>query len=166
MSPGCAIYSINTITLMNATTMHVCYSRAGVINIVYFAVIISACKSLYQLCILFNQTEIRGIKWRKLSANPDYTTVDQLEDPVLVSYSKCIKADILSVWRRVARSSDQPRYTTDQLSYNKELWIFWYGDEPENLSRLISPDLRGTVTLVVSHVYHVNQVKIQYTHKN
>lgn len=106
----------------------------------------SACKSLYQLCILFNQTEIRGIKWRKLSANPDYTTVDQLEDPVLVSYSKCIKADILSVWRRVARSSDQPRYTTDQLSYNKELWIFWYGDEPENLSRLISPDLRGTVT--------------------
>lgn len=108
---------------------------------------------------MFNQTEIRGIKWRKLSANPDYTTVDQLEDPVLVSYSKCIKADILSVWRRVARSSDQPRYTTDQLSYNKELWIFWYGDEPENLSRLISPDLRGTVTLVVSHVYHVNQVK-------
>lgn len=101
---------------------------------------------------MFNQTEIRGIKWRKLSANPDYTTVDQLEDPVLVSYSKCIKADILSVWRRVARSSDQPRYTTDQLSYNKELWIFWYGDEPENLSRLISPDLRGTVTLVVSHV--------------
>lgn len=91
---------------------------------------------------LFSLTEIRGIKWRKLSANPDYTTVDQLEDPVLVSYSKCIKADILSVWRRVARSSDQPRYTTDQLSYNKELWIFWYGDEPENLSRLISPDLR------------------------
>lgn len=85
---------------------------------------------------------------------------------MLVSYSKCIKADILSVWRRVARSSDQPRYTTDQLSYNKELWIFWYGDEPENLSRLISPDLRGTVTLVVSHVYHVNQVKIQYTLKN
>lgn len=148
MSPGCAIYSINTITLMNATTtMHVCYSRAGVINIVYFAVIITAPVNHYiSFVFLFNQTEIRGIKWRKLSANPDYTTVDQLEDPVLVSYSKCIKADILSVWRRVARSSDQPRYTTDQLAYNKELWIFWYGEEPENLSRLISPDLRGIET--------------------
>ncbi|XP_062591831.1 mediator of RNA polymerase II transcription subunit 13-like [Saccostrea cucullata] len=91
---------------------------------------------------LFSLTEIRGIKWKRLSANPEYTTVDQLEDPVLVSYAKCIKADILSVWRRVPRSSDQPRYTTDQLAYNKELWIFWYGDEPENLNRLLSEDLK------------------------
>lgn len=129
---------------MNATTMHVCYSRANVINIVYFAGIITGTVNYYSVFSFWlNQTEIRGIKWKRLSANPDYTTVDQLEDPVLVSYSKCIKADILSVWRRVARGSDQPRYTTDQLAYNKELWIFWYGDEPENLNRLISEDLRG-----------------------
>lgn len=140
----CTICSKNTITLMNATTMHVCYPRAGVINIVYFVVIITS-HVCYIVLNLLKQTEIRGIKWRRLSANPEYTTVDQLEDPVLVSYSKCIKADILSVWRRVPRSSDQPRYTTDQLAYNKELWIFWYGDEPENLNRLLSEDLKGTL---------------------
>lgn len=104
--------------------------------------------------------EICGIKWRKLLVNFDYIIVDQLEDLVLVFYLKCIKVDILLVWRRVVRSLDQFRYIIDQLFYNKEFWIFWYGDEFENLSWFIFLDLRGIVIQVVSYVYYVNQVKI------
>lgn len=118
----------------------------------------SVCKLLYQFCILFNQMEICGIKWRKLLVNFDYIIVDQLEDLVLVFYLKCIKVDILLVWRRVVRSLDQFRYIIDQLFYNKEFWIFWYGDEFENLSWFIFLDLRGIVILVVSYVYYVNEV--------
>ncbi|XP_033748042.1 LOW QUALITY PROTEIN: mediator of RNA polymerase II transcription subunit 13-like [Pecten maximus] len=92
---------------------------------------------------IFALTDICGIKWRKLTAKADYSpnTVDHLEDPVLESYSRCIQADILCVWRRVQRYSDQPQRVIDQLSHHKELWIFWYGDEPSVLGNLLSPYL-------------------------
>lgn len=86
---------------------------------------------------------------------------DPLEDPVLSSYVKCISADMLCVWRRVvAPTSRSPGDMFDQLGLTgppppppqmshhpplslaaaKELWIFWYGEEPD-LSSLVAPEL-------------------------
>lgn len=87
---------------------------------------------------------------------------EPLEDPVLASYVKCISADMLCVWRRVSTpTSRSPGDVFDQLGIGpppvpvppqhhpplslaaaKELWIFWYGDDPD-LSSLVSPDLSG-----------------------
>lgn len=70
---------------------------------------------------------------------------DLNDDPVLSTYAKCLNADLLCVWRRV-RSSQEVRHppppsssssTPDYICYEKELWIFWYGDEPD-LSELVT----------------------------
>ena len=86
------------------------------------------------------QTDLDGIKWRRLSAGTTFC-LEPLDDPVLQSFTKCIQNDILCVWRRVQRSSDQK--APDQLSCDKELWIFWYGDEPPNLRHLLAQELQG-----------------------
>lgn len=88
------------------------------------------------------QTDLDGIKWRKLTAE-NTCFADPLEDPVLQSFTRCIQSDILCVWRRVQSSGSSEQKVTDQLSCSKELWIFWYGDEPHNLSNLLSQDLQG-----------------------
>ncbi|XP_050408100.1 mediator of RNA polymerase II transcription subunit 13 isoform X3 [Patella vulgata] len=104
---------------------------------------------------LFALTDLCGIRWRKLTPEPDSLKIDPLDDPVLVAYSKCVRSDILSVWRRVpARNTDNnshhhhhhhhpppPPPQQDQLSFSKELWIFWYGDEPKGLADIISTGL-------------------------
>ena len=50
------------------------------------------------------------------------------EDPILSSFSRCLKADVLGVWRR------------DQRPGRRELWIFWWGEDP-NFADLIHHDL-------------------------
>lgn len=71
---------------------------------------------------------------------------DPLDDPVLRSYSRCLAADILCVWRRVASIRNDIYDTTSvvhpplSLTAAKELWIFWYGEEPD-LSDLVVPEL-------------------------
>ncbi|XP_059483783.1 mediator of RNA polymerase II transcription subunit 13-like isoform X2 [Neocloeon triangulifer] len=137
----------------------------------------------------FALTDLCGIKWRKLlyteSTQYASTSSDPLEDPVLSSFSKCLAADILCVWRRVQMPQPQPSAsmasannpfmmdpmqavamgggfhqmrqpvapmmpqtansqsadpnTTLSLHSSKELWIFWYGEEPD-LSNLVAFD--------------------------
>lgn len=86
---------------------------------------------------------------------------DPLDDPVLRSYSKCLAVDILCVWRRVAAPKPDPdpsggfnfeiplhgpgtggsvTHPPLSLTAAKELWIFWYGEEPD-LSDLVAPEL-------------------------
>ncbi|XP_046361472.2 mediator of RNA polymerase II transcription subunit 13-like isoform X2 [Haliotis rufescens] len=89
---------------------------------------------------LFALTDLGGIKWRKLTSNPDNVSVEQLEDPVLVSYARCIQSGLLCVWRRVVKNSEAR--SPEQLSVGKELWVFWYGDEPTGIDNLLSPDLK------------------------
>ncbi|XP_022903442.1 mediator of RNA polymerase II transcription subunit 13 isoform X2 [Onthophagus taurus] len=112
----------------------------------------------------FALTELSGIKWRKLvwcegggvggaygGAHPAGSGGGEpLEDVVLRSYARCLAADILCVWRRV--SAPQATHPFDlvppppsqppplSLAAAKELWIFWYGEEPD-LKDLIAPDL-------------------------
>ncbi|KAL4223449.1 Mediator of RNA polymerase II transcription subunit 13-like [Mactra antiquata] len=88
---------------------------------------------------IFALTDICGIKWRKLCIEPSQTHIDPLDDPVLSSYARCLQADILCVWRRVAKHSESR--PTD-ISFGKELWLFWYGDQPSVLEEILSPDLK------------------------
>ncbi|KAG5900634.1 hypothetical protein JTB14_005911 [Gonioctena quinquepunctata] len=110
----------------------------------------------------FALTELSGIKWRKLvwsegdrggggggpvaAGGHNFSTVGEpLEDPVLRSYARCLAADILCVWRRVStpRAADMIDLGPPpplSLSASKELWIFWYGEEPE-LNELVAPEL-------------------------
>ncbi|XP_063699092.1 mediator of RNA polymerase II transcription subunit 13 isoform X2 [Culicoides brevitarsis] len=105
----------------------------------------------------FALTDLCGIKWRKLvQVERLNASSDPLDDPVLRSYSKCLAVDILCVWRRVAApkpdpdpanflelSLQQPTSVTHpplSLTAAKELWIFWYGEEPD-LTDLVAPEL-------------------------
>ena len=85
-------------------------------------------------------------------------------DAVLSSFANCLEADLLAVWRRVPRSSltstnfdsfgnptkvglsaaeTQSFEEKNPVTQRKELWIFWYGDKPEDLfKRLVSSDLK------------------------
>lgn len=52
------------------------------------------------------------------------------DDPILRSFMRCVQANLLCVWRR------------DVRPHAKELWIFWWGEEP-NLADIIHHELEG-----------------------
>lgn len=135
---------------------------------------------IYIYIYIFLQTELCGIKWRKLTWGECNFSAEPLEDPVLSSYARCLAVDILCVWRRVAtpgggggQASAAPQHqqppqfdglglgtpaaassTQPPLSLHaaKELWIFWYGEEPD-LSGLVSPELIAAgESLIVRHL--------------
>uniref|UniRef100_A0A8C8FJL2 Mediator of RNA polymerase II transcription subunit 13 n=1 Tax=Oncorhynchus tshawytscha TaxID=74940 RepID=A0A8C8FJL2_ONCTS len=77
--------------------------------------------------------ELTGIKWRCYSfrGGGEYGPVISApaqDDPVLRSFIRCVQANLLCVWRRKVKPDA------------KELWIFWWGDEP-NLSDVIHHEL-------------------------
>lgn len=81
------------------------------------------------------------------------TGAEPLDDPVLRSYARCLAADILCVWRRVSTPRAADPYDLGMpapvqppplsLYATKELWIFWYGEEPD-LSNLVAQELVQT----------------------
>ncbi|XP_026999390.1 mediator of RNA polymerase II transcription subunit 13-like isoform X1 [Tachysurus fulvidraco] len=82
---------------------------------------------------IFSLAELTGIKWRwyNFRGGGEYGPVISApaqDDPVLCSFTRCVQANLLCVWRR--------RLKPDA----KELWIFWWGDEP-NLSDIIHHEL-------------------------
>ncbi|GFR23142.1 mediator of RNA polymerase II transcription subunit 13 [Trichonephila clavata] len=88
----------------------------------------------------FALADLNGIKWRRLYV--DSLFIDPLEDPVLKSYSKCLSAGILTVWRRVLvqRAGIHQTQENNNLSYFKELWVFWHGEGPD-FSNLVESSL-------------------------
>ncbi|CAG9784041.1 unnamed protein product [Diatraea saccharalis] len=101
----------------------------------------------------FALTELYGIKWRKLvwgeSSGEGGEEGTALTDPVISSYARCLAGDILCVWRRVPAPQPPPDLYEVQapapppplsLRAAKELWIFWYGEEPD-LNGLVAPEL-------------------------
>ncbi|CDQ77257.1 unnamed protein product [Oncorhynchus mykiss] len=83
---------------------------------------------------LFCLADLTGIKWKRYvwqgpTSAPILFPVTE-EDPILCSFSRCIKADVLSVWRRSQRPG------------RRELWLFWWGDDP-NFAKLIHHELTG-----------------------
>jgi len=118
----------------------------------------------------FFQTDLCGIKWRKLVHGETVFSSDPLDDPVLSSFSRCLAADILCVWRRAATAAPVPidpgggggpngifdniglppppmKHPPLSLHAAKELWIFWYGEEPD-LSSLVAPVLLAGGTYI------------------
>lgn len=84
---------------------------------------------------IFSLAELTGIKWRcyNFRSGGEYGPVISApaqDDPVLRSFMRCIQANLLCVWRRKLKPDA------------KELWIFWWGDEP-NLSDVIHHELEG-----------------------
>ncbi|XP_049299048.1 mediator of RNA polymerase II transcription subunit 13 isoform X1 [Anopheles funestus] len=112
----------------------------------------------------FALTDLCGIRWRQLVLGERPNAAgDPLDDPVVRSYSKCLAVDILCVWRRVVAPKPKPKPEPDpsnmfdmsipgtgnsgsvvhpplSLTAAKELWIFWYGEEPD-LTDLVAPEL-------------------------
>lgn len=82
---------------------------------------------------IFSLAELTGIKWRCYSfrGGGEYGPVISApaqDDPVLRSFMRCVQANLLCVWRRKIKPDA------------KELWIFWWGEEP-NLSDVIHHEL-------------------------
>lgn len=89
----------------------------------------------------FLQADLTGIKWKRYvwqgpTSAPILFPVTE-EDPILSSFSRCLKADVLGVWRR------------DQRPGRRELWIFWWGEDP-NFADLIHHDLSGESNLLLT----------------
>lgn len=91
--------------------------------------------SVLTICMFFclwPQADLTGIKWKCFvwqgpTSSPIVFPVTE-EDPILCSFSRCLKADVLSVWRR------------HQTPGRRELWLFWWGDDP-NFAELIHHEL-------------------------
>lgn len=102
--------------------------------------------------VFFRQTDLCGIRWRKFVHSEP--TNDPLSDPILRSYARCLQVNILSVWRRIPTKKNDPyqnhmfeHRTSNTITYpplslktSKELWIFWYGAEPD-WGELLVPEL-------------------------
>lgn len=89
----------------------------------------------------FLQADLTGIKWKRYvwqgpTSAPILFPVTE-EDPILSSFSRCLKADVLGVWRR------------DQRPGRRELWIFWWGEDP-SFADLIHHDLSGESNLLLT----------------
>ena len=94
--------------------------------------------------------------WKNQAALENW---NYLNDPVLLSYWWCLLNDVLFVKRRIPSASSPgcsspshhnfsvaspiPHTTWSNglstLSKAKELWIFWYGDTPQDLCCLVVP---------------------------
>lgn len=91
------------------------------------------------------QADINGLKWCKYTGKP--CSLDSpLEDPVLVSFSTALENNILCSWRHA------PPLVSQKLNHGlscsespKELWLFWYGDDPRKIN-IVDKHLKGTVT--------------------
>lgn len=89
---------------------------------------------------LSQQAELTGIKWRRYSfqglgsCGPIISAPAQ-DDPILQTFIRCLQANLLCVWRRDVRPEA------------KELWIYWWGEEP-NLVDIIHHELRGELHLL------------------
>ncbi|XP_058632229.1 mediator of RNA polymerase II transcription subunit 13-like isoform X2 [Onychostoma macrolepis] len=81
---------------------------------------------------LFSLAELTGIKWRCYSSGGlpygPLISAPAQDDPVLHSFMQCLRANLLCVWRRKSKP------------HAKELWIFWWGEEP-NLRDIIHREL-------------------------
>ncbi|XP_067261608.1 mediator of RNA polymerase II transcription subunit 13-like isoform X1 [Chanodichthys erythropterus] len=83
---------------------------------------------------LFSLAELTGIKWRCYSCGGlgefgPLISAPAQDDPILHSFMQCVRANLLCVWRRKVKPDA------------KELWIFWWGEEP-NLTDIIHHELQ------------------------
>lgn len=61
---------------------------------------------------------------------------------MLKSFSAALIHDILCAWRRCPLTGCQSGGDPKSISGAKELWVFWFGDDP-NLQGIVSAELKG-----------------------
>jgi len=134
--------------LNNGSSLEDCYTNF--FDLV--SVVIYFCSDLNSNLILISQADLCGIKWKQFSSSKHSNDVN--DDQILSSYSKCLAANHLAVWRRIkvdnlpdSSSGGQP--INSFVQYKKELWVFWYGDDP-NFSELVPNNLIGKSFLFLS----------------
>ena len=107
-----------------------------------------------------------------------------LSDPILVSYANALAQDVLCVWQNLrctapcCNSNSKDESTSSITDHNhgpncfgskcchvfgsgmKELWLFWFGDDP-NLSNILSSELKGNSQIeIILNVYAVSVAKV------
>ena len=108
---------------------------------------------LLLLLHLLPQTDVCGIKWSVLrsSAALSSSPGEPLEDPILLTFSRCLEAGLLAVWRRVPRRH-LVEYSFDpagnQVSDNLKplLLLPIKYPPPSNLSSSLQPHLQSSST--------------------
>ncbi|CAL2032838.1 unnamed protein product [Caenorhabditis brenneri] len=84
--------------------------------------------------------DLPGIKWKCFRPKPNAPRgLPLASDLILKAYSKCVLNEILATWRRKPLP---PTDNTDMLpapyfsnDSAKELWVFWFDEEPEELAK-------------------------------
>ncbi|RDD46420.1 Mediator of RNA polymerase II transcription subunit 13, partial [Trichoplax sp. H2] len=113
---------------------------------------------------VYQLADVKGLKWRRYQARTDTASLP-LSDPILVSYANALAQDVLCVWQHLkctsacgnssgkddsAANITDPNHGHDCCSSKscqvfgsgmKELWLFWFGDDP-NLSNILSSELK------------------------
>lgn len=94
--------------------------------------------------------------WQGPTSSPILFPVTE-EDPILCSFSRCLAADVLSVWRR--------HHTPGR----RELWLFWWGDDPSfaelihnELSSKFGQQLQSHFLAVKTFAFHINWLQTQF----
>lgn len=89
---------------------------------------------------VYSLLDLLGLKWKCFRPKPNAPRgLPLISDPVLKAYSKCVSDGILSTWRRKPLPPTDnnemlpaPYFSNDSA---KELWIFWFDEEPEALAK-------------------------------
>ncbi|CAB4020229.1 Hypothetical predicted protein, partial [Paramuricea clavata] len=92
---------------------------------------------------LFALADINALKWCQYTGAP--CSLDRpLDDPVLTSFANALENNVLCSWRH------SPPHTTPRLNQGltcseraKELWLFWYGDDPRTID-IVDSNLKET----------------------
>lgn len=94
--------------------------------------------------------------WQGPTSSPILFPVTE-EDPILCSFSRCLAADVLSVWRR--------HHTPGR----RELWLFWWGDDPSfaelihnELSSKFGRQLQSHFLAVKTSAFHIDSSRTQF----
>uniref|UniRef100_A0A914US35 Mediator of RNA polymerase II transcription subunit 13 n=1 Tax=Plectus sambesii TaxID=2011161 RepID=A0A914US35_9BILA len=89
---------------------------------------------------VFVLTELNGLKWKKFTCGQGSARgcTEIGEDAVLRAYGRCLSDNMLCAWRRVPGGGhgypgNLGHKIELRLDAEKELWVFWYAEEPDNL---------------------------------
>ncbi|KAI0981150.1 hypothetical protein GJ496_002278 [Pomphorhynchus laevis] len=75
---------------------------------------------------LFALANIDGIQWRCFVSSQHVPKANIFWDSIITAYLQCLENNILSVWRRVPIVGATKR----PVQFEKELWVFWFEEEP------------------------------------
>ncbi|OAF70718.1 hypothetical protein A3Q56_01524 [Intoshia linei] len=85
---------------------------------------------------VFCLCDIKGIRWKCFVSTPS-ETFDPLNERILDAYLRCVRENLMCVWRRVR--AENPGYNN---AFCIQLWVFWYKDEPNVIKQELSQEFK------------------------